>query len=575
MFESNIDNLANHAATSPTNNHPLPTFAQREAGNYKKGHVTVQGLNIAIENPKGSIRSGVDANGKVWETKMQNHYGDIKATLGADGDPVDVFLGDNLDAPNVFIVDQVDPLTLKFDEHKTLIGFNSENEAKEAYLANYQDDWKGLRSISTLSVSDFKQWLSEGNLKQESRKAGVTHTMYESADRYALINNAPTFESLMIALDEVTTPKELDLQAVADSVITIDDMKAITQKALSKAAIKIPDKVLTKQFGYKSGKHTNKAIAKIMDALNEVRNKKNDQTRKELAKLDSSAKGYVTTYNGIVDQLNASLDKLIADSVKGLGTVVTPILNERVKTLHKTGILKLNDIPHLIAKEAVKSIKKNYTAAGKQIHKKIKSEILDKSAINRDTAYELAESADVYSGAWRKLNKKMKLDYVGVLADVHHLAGGTMTSFHRLIYNDSRASANTSGYINVGRGLDRSILYHEAFHHVEYSNESVFKAAKDLLIKRYEECGKVIKPLNDLSSAKYDEDEMAIDDGFIDYYVGKLCRSKTIEDVKATEIMSMGGEHLSSPELTGKLAAADPEHLHVVLGALKGLSMGK
>jgi hypothetical protein len=72
-----------------------PTEAQKEAGNYKKAHITVQGFDITIENPKGSIRSGVDENGKTWSNTMQSHYGYFKRTEGKDGDQIDVFIGEN------------------------------------------------------------------------------------------------------------------------------------------------------------------------------------------------------------------------------------------------------------------------------------------------------------------------------------------------------------------------------------------------------------------------------------------------------------------------------------------------
>lgn len=54
-----------------------PTDAEKEAGNYEKGHVIIQGLDISIENPKGSFRSGVDKDGKPWSVKMPSHYGYI------------------------------------------------------------------------------------------------------------------------------------------------------------------------------------------------------------------------------------------------------------------------------------------------------------------------------------------------------------------------------------------------------------------------------------------------------------------------------------------------------------------
>ncbi|MFB2863093.1 LPD38 domain-containing protein [Aeromonas sp. MdU4] len=140
-----------------------PTDAQKEAGNYKKGHLTLQGLDITLENPKGSNRSGTDQDGKAWQSTMAHDYGYIKRTLGADGDHVDVFIGDQLDSETVYVVDQVDPKTGKFDEHKVLMGFADEQAARDGYLANYEKDWKGLGAIKAMPIAAFKRWLSDGD----------------------------------------------------------------------------------------------------------------------------------------------------------------------------------------------------------------------------------------------------------------------------------------------------------------------------------------------------------------------------------------------------------------------------
>ncbi len=142
---------------------PEPTEAQKEAGNYKKGHLTLQGLDIALENPKGSTRSGIDPDGKEWQSTMAHDYGYIKRTLGADGDHVDVFIGDKPESETVYVVDQVDPKTGKFDEHKVMMGFSDEQAAREGYLGNYEAGWKGLGAIKAMPVESFKRWVKEGD----------------------------------------------------------------------------------------------------------------------------------------------------------------------------------------------------------------------------------------------------------------------------------------------------------------------------------------------------------------------------------------------------------------------------
>ena len=142
-----------------------PSKAQKEAGNYQKGHIKVDGYDITIENPKGSIRRGTDASGKPWETEMHNTYGYIRGTEGVDGDHIDVFLSDNPTNGSVYVVDQINPETGEFDEHKVMYGFGSEEEAREAYLANYSKGWKGLGNITEVSREDFKKWIESSHRK--------------------------------------------------------------------------------------------------------------------------------------------------------------------------------------------------------------------------------------------------------------------------------------------------------------------------------------------------------------------------------------------------------------------------
>lgn len=142
-----------------------PTEAQKEAGNYKKGHVTVDGLDVTIEQPKGSVRRGKDADGKEWESEMHNTYGYIKGTEGVDGDHIDIFLSDNPASGHVFVVDQVNPKTGEFDEHKVMYGFDSAEEAKQAYLSNYEKGWKGLGDITEVTKEKFKKWVDSSKRK--------------------------------------------------------------------------------------------------------------------------------------------------------------------------------------------------------------------------------------------------------------------------------------------------------------------------------------------------------------------------------------------------------------------------
>lgn len=133
-----------------------PTEAQAEAGNYRKGHLRLQGLDISIETPKGRRRK------PEWPP-LQNHYGYIKRTEGKDGDHVDVFVGPDTAGSRVYVVDQIDPGSGAFDEHKVMLGFGGKEEAQRAYQANYEKGWDGMGTVTALSMGQFKAWLREGD----------------------------------------------------------------------------------------------------------------------------------------------------------------------------------------------------------------------------------------------------------------------------------------------------------------------------------------------------------------------------------------------------------------------------
>ncbi|WP_303026642.1 hypothetical protein [Duncaniella muris] len=182
------------AASAEVNTEPTP--AQAEAGNYKKGHVTIGEFDITIENPAGSLRKGIDADGKEWSTQMANTYGYIKGTEGVDGDHIDVFLHENMDEWNgrkVYVVDQTNT-DGSFDEHKVMLGFNDEWDAMHAYLANYDRTWAdthpGLR-ISETNIEDFNKWV------QSSHRKTKPFADYSSVSK--ITNDTPTESTTAIS----------------------------------------------------------------------------------------------------------------------------------------------------------------------------------------------------------------------------------------------------------------------------------------------------------------------------------------------------------------------------------------
>lgn len=132
-----IDADAHQAATSPTNDRPAPTDAQKEAGNYAKGHTRISGMDVTIENPKGSERSSKSDAPKPWKVTMPAHYGYIKGTKGSDGDHVDIFIGDKGDNGRFWVINQTMPDAGTHDEHKVITGVDSAVEAIKLYKASF------------------------------------------------------------------------------------------------------------------------------------------------------------------------------------------------------------------------------------------------------------------------------------------------------------------------------------------------------------------------------------------------------------------------------------------------------
>jgi hypothetical protein len=183
-----------------------PTEAQKEAGNYKKGHVKVDGFDITIENPKGSVRSGKDADGKEWSVTMKNDYGYIRGTEGVDGDHIDVFLSDNPEQGNVYVIDQVNQKTGEYDESKVMYGFNSLEEAKDAYLANFEEGWK-VGVVSGVSKEEFRKWIESSARKtkpfSEYKNVDVISTENDGSE-----NNILNEENVVVVSKMETTTNE-------------------------------------------------------------------------------------------------------------------------------------------------------------------------------------------------------------------------------------------------------------------------------------------------------------------------------------------------------------------------------
>ncbi len=216
--------LSQKIASAESEVNTTPSEGQKKAGNYKKGHVQIGSFNVTIEQPKGSVRSGVDKDGKKWSTTMQNTYGYIRGTEGVDGDHIDVFLSDDIDGwdgRKVFVVDQYNP-DGSFDEHKVMLGFNDIDEADAAYLSNYEEGWSDSRKIviRPSTLEDFEKWINSSHRKtkpfseyssvEENRRKPLRERVAEWANKLGI--DIVVLENL----DEVTNSQAREAIASGD-----------------------------------------------------------------------------------------------------------------------------------------------------------------------------------------------------------------------------------------------------------------------------------------------------------------------------------------------------------------------
>ncbi|MCU4395785.1 LPD3 domain-containing protein [Acinetobacter junii] len=263
MFDSidsltSIDEKAHAAATSPHNDLDFPTAEQKQTGEYQKGHLSIGDLKIAIENPAGSIRSGTDPNGNEWQITMKHHYGFIKNTTGADGDEIDVFVKNHLanNPEYAYIIKQLDN-NGQFDEQKVIIGAETEEEAKEIYLSNYEKGWQGFGGIKKISMADllkkiqhtwseFDSWAVDGSYEHIPLDHVITENapkIHESKisreDPIVVIEKLGKYY-LIAGLDRIALAKQRDEKFIPAIIFDDKEVKtSIIQKAIKQAGTKV------------------------------------------------------------------------------------------------------------------------------------------------------------------------------------------------------------------------------------------------------------------------------------------------------------------------------------------------
>jgi hypothetical protein len=229
-------NTGAHGGAYGANDLKTPTDAQAQAGTYKMGRITVQGLRIAIEQPHGSIRTGKDAGGKEWSSRMAAHYGYFEGTRGADGDGIDCFVGPFPESETAFLINQRNKGG-GFDEHKVMLGFMSERHARGAYLDSYERGWAGLQSMVPLSIPQLRWWIKHGNkrialtaesLPLEASKPMTTKKIYWTDTQ----PDGVSYDQVLYELRRMDGPDGLLLDSVTMAEIMEDTDGVIALDAL-------------------------------------------------------------------------------------------------------------------------------------------------------------------------------------------------------------------------------------------------------------------------------------------------------------------------------------------------------
>jgi hypothetical protein len=239
--------FADRLETAISETETNPTEAQKKAGNYKKGHLTFGGYDFTVETPKGVTRSGKDEQGKPWSVTMHDTYGYILGKIGVDGDHIDMFINDAADLDtfdgNVYVVDQVNPETGEFDEHKVMYGYPDEAAATKAYLSNYSKGWKGLGKVTSVSKATFDKWLESSDRKTKPFRE-YAMIQHEEAKKAKQANEALPFDAPM-SMDDL--PFHRDVKEVKPENLT--EAQKVAYDAVSTMLKKagIPVKVVSNE----------------------------------------------------------------------------------------------------------------------------------------------------------------------------------------------------------------------------------------------------------------------------------------------------------------------------------------
>lgn len=265
-LQENSENFSERLKNAIAETETEPTEAQKKAGNYKKGHLSFGGYDFTVETPKGAIRSGKDEQGKPWSVTMHDTYGYILGKIGVDGDHIDMFINDAADLDsfdgNVYVVDQVNPETGEFDEHKVMYGYPDEAAAITAYSKNYSPGWKGLGKITSVPKATFDKWMESSDRKTKPFR-DYAMIQHEEAKKAKQANEALPFGAPM-SMDDL--PFHRDVKEVKPSEMT--EAQKVAYDAVSTMLKKagIPVKVVSNEEMEKVAEaQDNLAISMLMN----------------------------------------------------------------------------------------------------------------------------------------------------------------------------------------------------------------------------------------------------------------------------------------------------------------------
>lgn len=389
-----------------------PTEAQKKAGNYKKGHLSFGGYDYTVETPKGVTRSGKDEQGKPWSVTMHDTYGYILGKIGVDGDHIDMFINDAADLDtfdgNVYVVDQVNPETGEFDEHKVMYGYPSEEAATEAYLANYSKGWKGLGKVTSVPKATFDKWLESSDRKTKpfAEYAMVQKEQAKFDRDVKEVKPSEMTEAQKVAYDAVSTM--LKKAGIPVKVVSNEDMEKVAeaQDNLNLAMllnqpemrfkIKTPEEKQAAENAYNFAKELRPDKRKQYAVVNMSNPNKNPEyfEKQELARKERSYYNKLMWGNYKV----FNLDKSFEDNVAGL-TGSFPSEFDPYKIDEQTN--KKNEL-----KRQMKETEDAYNSTGQERNKyqiQLMKEYMDEHGLTSEN--------DIPDDVWSDLNDKAHEKY--------------------------------------------------------------------------------------------------------------------------------------------------------------------